>query len=279
MGRIQLSQKSIWLLSTILSGLSLGIIGGLILLAAPHSQQKSAGNPDEIPDLVKIKNPELKPIWGYTGPNGPEFWPNLEESFGACALKSGQSPVDLSGNATRSEDLELKIVKSEFTMALRNAGPFFEGRILNQAEVSYKDHSYFLTHLEIHTPSEHSFNQQHLSEEIQFYFASDRQDELAIALPVKEGEENSAFAAFTLNLPENFSEETPQQEFNLAQLLDLKSQSFYKYVGSATSPPCRPRIPWIILAEPSEFSHGQVEALFKLMGKNNRPVQWTHEAP
>ncbi len=277
MRRIQLSPLAVWLVSIVCSGLTLGVLLGLIMLAPPRHSPEDKADLNGGEEVASQESSEQKPGWSYTGSNGPEFWTSVDEGFGACAASEGQSPVDLKGEAQAPQDLELEIIKPKFTMVLRHAGPYFKGRIESQAEIAYKKKAYFLTSMAFHTPSEHSLGGQNLGAEIQFFFESDVGDELVVALFVKEGEASPDFGPLTAHLPKEFAAESNEQLFDLEGLFRLKEQTFYLYKGSATTPPCRPNVHWLVLTKPIEWDRAELNAFYEIMGKNNRPTQGVHE--
>ncbi len=50
-------------------------------------------------------------------------------------------------------------------------------------------------------------------------------------------------------------------------------KSYYRYMGSATTPPCSEGINWYVLKTPITFSKAQIGVLTRTVGKSNRPIQ------
>ena len=68
-------------------------------------------------------------------------------------------------------------------------------------------------------------------------------------------------------------------DVDIDDLLPRGSQSYFRYEGSLTTPPCSEGVHWFVLAEPIELSKEQIDAFTALVDDNNRPTQSLHGRP
>lgn len=127
--------------------------------------------------------------------------------------------------------------------------------------------------------SEHSINGRRFPVEMQIYlYNSDDFDSLSAA--IKERRIIAAMAVFfELGQKDNpavdpiiqglkgvvhHEKETNLRSFILRDLLPSSVDSFYRYTGSLTTPPCIKVVEWIIFSRPVYLSHSQLEAFYSI---------------
>uniref|UniRef100_A0A8C6W0J1 protein-tyrosine-phosphatase n=1 Tax=Nothobranchius furzeri TaxID=105023 RepID=A0A8C6W0J1_NOTFU len=100
--------------------------------------------------------------------------------------------------------------------------------------------------------SEHSINGRRFPVEMQIYlYNSDDFDSLSVA--IKERRIIAAMAVFF-----------EVKSFVLRDLLPSSVDSYYRYTGSLTTPPCSKVVEWIIFSRPVYLSHSQLDAFYSI---------------
>uniref|UniRef100_A0A3Q1JVG1 Receptor-type tyrosine-protein phosphatase gamma n=1 Tax=Anabas testudineus TaxID=64144 RepID=A0A3Q1JVG1_ANATE len=222
--------------------------------------------------------------------HGPRGW---AASFPDCASKN-QSPVDIVDEQALVSDEYQELVLDKFSTessnhtTMKNTG--------KTVAVLLKD-DYFVRgaglpgrfkaeKMEFHwgqsngsAGSEHSINGRRFPVEMQIYlYNSDDFDSLSAA--IKERRIIAAMAVFfQLGQKDNpavdpiiqglkgvvhHEKETNLRSFILRDLLPSSVDSYYRYTGSLTTPPCSKVVEWIIFSRPVYLSHSQLEAFYSI---------------
>uniref|UniRef100_A0A667Z5P8 protein-tyrosine-phosphatase n=1 Tax=Myripristis murdjan TaxID=586833 RepID=A0A667Z5P8_9TELE len=215
--------------------------------------------------------------------HGPRGW---AASYPECA-ESNQSPVDIVDDDAQvsQEYQELTLdkfnIESSNHTTMKNTG--------KTVAVLLKD-DYFVRgaglpgrfkaeKMEFHwgqnnssAGSEHSINGRRFPVEMQIYlYNSDDFDSLSAA--IKERRIIAAMAVFFEvqydrasggPKPRMKEKETNLRSFILRDLLPSSLDSYYRYTGSLTTPPCSKVVEWIIFSRPVYLSHSQLEAFYSI---------------
>uniref|UniRef100_A0A667YW42 Receptor-type tyrosine-protein phosphatase gamma n=1 Tax=Myripristis murdjan TaxID=586833 RepID=A0A667YW42_9TELE len=222
--------------------------------------------------------------------HGPRGW---AASYPECA-ESNQSPVDIVDDDAQvsQEYQELTLdkfnIESSNHTTMKNTG--------KTVAVLLKD-DYFVRgaglpgrfkaeKMEFHwgqnnssAGSEHSINGRRFPVEMQIYlYNSDDFDSLSAA--IKERRIIAAMAVFFevqydrasavdpiiqgLKGVVHHEKETNLRSFILRDLLPSSLDSYYRYTGSLTTPPCSKVVEWIIFSRPVYLSHSQLEAFYSI---------------
>uniref|UniRef100_A0A8C4HQH4 Receptor-type tyrosine-protein phosphatase gamma n=1 Tax=Dicentrarchus labrax TaxID=13489 RepID=A0A8C4HQH4_DICLA len=230
------------------------------------------------------------PYWSYSGSHGPRGWAT---SYPECAAKN-QSPVDIADEQALVSEEYQELVLEKFNTessnqtTMKNTG--------KTVAVLLKD-DYFVSgaglpgrfkaeKMEFHwgqsnasAGSEHSINGRRFPVEMQIYlYNSDDFDSLNAAM--KERRIIAAMAVFfELGQKDNpavdaiiqglkgvvhHEKETNLRSFILRDLLPSSVDSYYRYTGSLTTPPCSKVVEWIIFSRPVYLSHSQLEAFYSI---------------
>uniref|UniRef100_A0A673AFG1 protein-tyrosine-phosphatase n=1 Tax=Sphaeramia orbicularis TaxID=375764 RepID=A0A673AFG1_9TELE len=203
------------------------------------------------------------------GSHGPRGWAAL---YPECAANN-QSPVDITDEqAVVSEEyqelvLEKFNAESSNQTTMKNTG--------KTVAVFLKD-DYFVRgaglpgrfkaeKMEFHwgqsdgsAGSEHSVNGRRFPVEMQIYlYNSDDFDSLSAAI-----KERRIIAAMTIffEVSYHLNMKTNLKSFILRDLLPSSVDSYYRYTGSLTTPPCSKVVEWIIFSRPVYVSQSQVPA-------------------
>uniref|UniRef100_A0A7N6BT57 protein-tyrosine-phosphatase n=1 Tax=Anabas testudineus TaxID=64144 RepID=A0A7N6BT57_ANATE len=252
----------------------------------PHAGDGHHGSTD----VMRERRAAGDPYWSYSGSHGPRGW---AASFPDCASKN-QSPVDIVDEQALVSDEYQELVLDKFSTessnhtTMKNTG--------KTVAVLLKD-DYFVRgaglpgrfkaeKMEFHwgqsngsAGSEHSINGRRFPVEMQIYlYNSDDFDSLSAA--IKERRIIAAMAVFfQLGQKDNpavdpiiqglkgvvhHEKETNLRSFILRDLLPSSVDSYYRYTGSLTTPPCSKVVEWIIFSRPVYLSHSQLEAFYSI---------------
>lgn len=214
--------------------------------------------------------------WGYEGEHGPDHWGMMSKDYAACSEGKQQSPINIT--ATESADLA-DIVFNYKTSELHvlNNGHTVQVNYDSGSSITIDGVQYNLIQFHFHTPSEHTINGKSFGNELHLVHKNDKGELAVVGVLIEEGKENPAFKAIWSNLPKKANEKKDVKvAIDAAQLLP-ETKSFYRYMGSLTTPPCSESVNWNVLKTPIQMSKKQIEAIQKIMHKNNRPVQPMHD--
>ncbi|XP_071351270.1 receptor-type tyrosine-protein phosphatase gamma isoform X2 [Trachinotus anak] len=230
------------------------------------------------------------PYWSYSGSHGPRGW---AASYPECAAKN-QSPVDIADEQALVSEEYQELVLDKFNTessnqtTMKNTG--------KTVAVLLKD-DYFVRgaglpgrfkaeKMEFHwgqsngsAGSEHSISGRRFPVEMQIYlYNSDDFDSLSAA--IRERRIIAAMAVFfEMGQKDNpavdpiiqglkgvvhHEKETNLRSFILRDLLPSSVDSYYRYTGSLTTPPCSKVVEWIIFSRPVYLSHSQLEAFYSI---------------
>ncbi|XP_074523072.1 receptor-type tyrosine-protein phosphatase gamma [Halichoeres trimaculatus] len=257
----------------------------------------SAGQPHHAADghhgsssIMRERRAAGDPYWSYSGSHGPRGW---AASYPECGAKN-QSPVNIADEQALVSEEYQELVLEKFNAessnqtTMKNTG--------KTVAVLLKD-DYFVRgaglpgrfkaeKMEFHwgqsngsAGSEHSVNARRFPVEMQIYlYNSDDFDSLSAA--IKERRIIAAMAVFfELGQKDNpavepiiqglkgvvhHEKETHLRSFILRDLLPSSVDSYYRYTGSLTTPPCSKVVEWIIFSRPVYLSHSQLEFFYHI---------------
>uniref|UniRef100_A0A3Q3RDY7 Receptor-type tyrosine-protein phosphatase gamma n=1 Tax=Monopterus albus TaxID=43700 RepID=A0A3Q3RDY7_MONAL len=240
--------------------------------------------------IMRARRAAGDPYWSYSGSHGPRGWAAL---FPECAAKN-QSPVDIADeHALVSEEYQELVLEKFNTESSNHTTMKNTGKTV---AVLLKD-DYFVRgaglpgrfkaeKMEFHwgqsngsAGSEHSINGRKFPVEMQIYlYNSDDFDSLSAA--IKERRIIAAMAVFFevgqkdnpavdpiiqgLKGVVHHEKETNLRSFILRDLLPSSVDSYYRYTGSLTTPPCSKVVEWIVFSRPVYLSHSQLEAFYSI---------------
>lgn len=222
-----------------------------------------------------ILNTLLNPVYSQ-----PLNYSN-ETSWGTtCLSKESQSPVNLptinNKTYTYSNDL-IRIVGNELSNV---SGLYFETLYdmkfwLNLTNYGYINimknnilYYYDVYHAQIHTPSEHFFNNKVEDMELQFVFKKNNNWLYIDGITIDPDADTQVLVIAFIFTANGSSENALIKSMNInstkpISLLDLSSlfssnQTFIYYSGSLTNPPCNQPADWIIFDKIQSISQSQL---------------------
>jgi len=212
--------------------------------------------------------------WSYSGNNGPANWHQLSPANSQCRSGKSQSPINIEG----TDPAIMHRLITDYGVAplslknkrIRVEMDYVPGNLL---KVGAK--VFVLKTLDFHTPAEHQIAGKTYPMSIQFKHRAADGSWAIIETLVKEGRENLAAQEMWDHLPLE-----PNQNVKRAKVLinarDLMptDKSYYRYMGSLTTPPCSEGVSWYILKRPIELSKSQIELIRGIVGGDTaRPLQ------
>ncbi|XP_054472265.1 receptor-type tyrosine-protein phosphatase gamma [Anoplopoma fimbria] len=230
------------------------------------------------------------PYWSYSGSHGPQSW---AASYPECAARN-QSPVDIADDQASVSEEYQELVLDKFNAessnqtTMKNTGKtvavllkddyFVRGAGL-PGRFKAEKMEFHWGHSNGSAGSEHSINGRRFPVEMQIYlYNSDDFDSLSAA--IKERRIIAAMTVFfELGQKDNpavepiiqglkgvvhHEKETNLRSFILRDMLPSSLDSYYRYTGSLTTPPCIKVVEWIIFSRPVYLSHSQLEAFYSI---------------
>lgn len=213
--------------------------------------------------------------WGYKAPKIlPAKWGDTPE-FSACKNGKYQSPIDIKmENVFQANTASpIKFNYKGDVLEVVNNGRGIQVNFKAGSSIKLDKSEYALTQLAIHTPSEHKVAGKSFPMEAQLiHKAKDGQQLIIAVLFNQSGVENPAIGEIQKVLPQKDGDKATLAKLDLSPLTK-GLESYMKFNGSLTTPPCTEGVVWIVNTLPLEASKAQVGAFSKVIGANNRPLQ------
>jgi carbonic anhydrase len=211
--------------------------------------------------------------WGYQGSTGAENWGDLDPAFKACKLGKYQSPIDIdTGKVPRAALKPIDFAYKSEPAEVVNNGHSVQVTLPGASSATINGVQYKLLQFHFHAPSEEKFDGKPYPMDVHFVLQDPKGGLAAVGVLVKEGAENAALKPVFDALPAKEGDKKKLAAYDPAALLPAE-HSYYKFVGSVTTPPCAENVQWQVLKTPVEASAAQIEAFKKLYPMNARPVQ------
>ena len=214
--------------------------------------------------------------WGYDGEVGPEYWGSLSPEYAACSEGKEQSPVEIPAAApVNPPGLEFNYQPSALTIA--NNGHSIQVDYEPGSTLEIGGVAYPLAQFHFHALSEHTLNGAHTAMELHLVHKDSAGRIAVVGVMLVEGAHNPAYEPVLAHMPAEAGQAATITGVivHAAGLLPAQ-QSYYRYNGSLTTPPCTEGVTWFVMAEPVALSAAQVAAFTRLYDHNYRPVQPLH---
>jgi len=228
--------------------------------------------------------------WGYLGDVGPAHWSSLNEKFYMCAEGKQQSPINVVANTKDKllPALDIQYMQSSKSVAHHthtghtqelNNGHTIEVEVEAGNMFNVDGESYELKQFHFHTPSENHVDGKSYPLEAHFVHASKDGKLAVIAVMFEEGTEHPTLKKIWSKFPMKVNKEL-DIKFNADDLNSMmpEDESYYRFKGSLTTPPCTEDVKWFVLKTPLSVSKAEIDAIYKELGHaNNRPIQATNK--
>jgi carbonic anhydrase len=217
-----------------------------------------------------------QPHWTYEGETGPEHWGELSEDFASCRVGKNQSPIDII--TERIIDAELPPLVFEYkgeTTEVINNGHTIQVNVTPGSTLKIKDNDYALQQFHMHSPSEHKVNGESFPLEVHFVHTNEAGELAVVGMLFREGAEHKELM--------HIGKMTPREAVNSAPMVveledvftetRIKVESYYRYSGSLTTPPCTEGVRWYAYPVIGTVSAKQIAEYQKLIGRDARGPQ------
>jgi carbonic anhydrase len=215
-------------------------------------------------------------VWSYEGNTAPAKWAEVDPHAKLCGVGEQQSPIDIHPSRlaqvdwmtpiqTRYRPSKLSLVNEHHNLKVK-----FEAG----SRLTLLGQEYVLSHVQVHTPSEHTISGRAAAMELQLvHTRADDSSQLAIvSVLAEEGAEHPFLARIWGQLPEKEGQAKTEVTASAQELLP-RGQRFFYYQGSITTPPCTEGVKWVVMREPVTVSKDQVSRFKTIFHANARPVQ------
>jgi carbonic anhydrase len=208
--------------------------------------------------------------WSYKGESGPSHWGET------CKTGHEQSPIDIRGAKKSGELPAIGFGYAAGAAEVVNNGHTIQVNLPEGGKVQLASGEYKLLQFHFHTPSEEKIKGQAYPLVAHLVHKNDAGELAVVAVLFREGKENAALGKVFAAMPKEEGAKAPLDGgFDAAALLP-KTQAYWAFKGSLTTPPCSEGVKWQVLQTPVEVSKAQLAAFRKLYPMNARPVQPLH---
>ncbi|SDH15833.1 carbonic anhydrase [Vibrio xiamenensis] len=206
--------------------------------------------------------------WNYSAEHGPAHWGEFSQT---CAAGKNQSPINISGEV-KADLQELNVNYAGKVTALVNNGHTLQAVVEGDNTVTIDGDTFTLQQFHFHTPSENLIEDKQFPLEAHFVNADADGNLTVVAVMFDNGVENEFLTSLTQTMPKVGETVTLPKPLEIKDFLP-QTDEYYRFNGSLTTPPCSEGVRWFVLKDVSKLAASQAEAMMKVMGHNNRPVQ------
>ncbi len=208
--------------------------------------------------------------WSYEGERGPAKWGEIDAASKTCSIGTEQSPIDI----TDSIGANLPRLRFRWTRpatTIENNGHTIQLNFSEGSTLQSGSNVYALLQLHFHHPSEHLIGGKSFPMEAHFVHRNREGNLAVVGVLMTGGGTNAAFSKIVATMPKEKGSAPAQASIDIRKLLPAR-QSYYRYSGSLTTPPCSEVVDWHLLTTPIAVADADIAAFAKLYPRNARPV-------
>ncbi|KAF1881238.1 hypothetical protein Lal_00023274 [Lupinus albus] len=209
---------------------------------------------------------------------GPENWGNINPKWRICGNGKLQSPIDLVDKRVQvSPQLDkLQRYYKPAPAVLKNTGHSIMLQLNGDAgHFIINGIQYNLVQYHWHTPSEHTLNGSMFDLELHAFHQSSKGQMAVIGVWYKIGAPDSLLSKLLKHIKSLKDKDINLGIINPKDIL-FEGTSYYRYVGSLTTPPCTEGVSWTVVKKVRTVSVEQLNALKEAVhpgfDKNARPT-------
>ncbi|KAJ8899555.1 hypothetical protein K2173_018529 [Erythroxylum novogranatense] len=225
--------------------------------------------------------------FSYSGSTGPDKWGSLSSDYKTCDSGKAQSPIDIKKDDVKESDkyeplnreyksAKATLINNHFGLSVRYDG--------DCGGMTVGGKNYTLKQFHWHYPSEHLIDGKQYDAELHVVHMAEDGSISVVAILFEYGDSDpfvSKLRKGVEKMEEEKCKEDEESHIDLGnmstKLLKKKSDKYYRYVGSLTTPPCAENVTWTVLAKVRKISEEQVKSLRAPLDEdcqnNSRPVQ------
>ncbi|TCS62494.1 carbonic anhydrase [Varunaivibrio sulfuroxidans] len=211
------------------------------------------------------------PHWGYEGADGPEAWGELSPAYAVCSKGMQQSPIDLAG-ALEAQTGNIPVNYGALPLKVINNGHTIQVNCDPGNSIMLDGAKFKLLQYHFHHPSEHALNGDRFEMEAHFVHADENGRLAVLGTFFRPGPENPALAKIWDVMPREAGGAKTGGMLSPLALLP-QNRTYYRYLGSLTTPPCSETVIWTVFASPLQMSQAQVKTFAEMFPMNARPLQ------
>lgn len=217
--------------------------------------------------------------WGYTGKQGPQFWGTLSPKYHLAKDGKQQSPIDIQTKDAIAESLPpLKFNYRKERISAINNGHSIQHNEQPGSFLHVGDQVYALEQFHVHVPSEHTIDGKHADMEIHLVHKSSSGKATVVAVMVHADSKDPVDVPIYKELPKQVGESVVADQATRNPMDFIpKEHSYFRYMGSFTTPPCPEGIHWIMMKTPISLTPAVLAEFKEVLGGNNRPVQMLND--
>ena len=211
---------------------------------------------------------------------GPENWGNIKPEWKICATGKLQSPIDIQ-NERVQKNSQIGKLQKEYKPApavLKNRGHDvmlqWSG---NAGELRINGTHYKLIQCHWHTPAEHTINGTKFDMELHAVHQTSKGETAVIGILYKIGSPDPLLSKLLEHIKLIGDKDIDVGIINPQDIVKFGSRTYYKYIGSFTTPPCTEGVVWTIAKKVRTISAEQLKALKEAVHsgyeENARPTQ------
>ncbi|WP_013324879.1 carbonic anhydrase [Gloeothece verrucosa] len=211
-------------------------------------------------------------IWNYSGDQRPARWGELSQCFVTCSNGKTQSPINLS-SAIPEEGSNLVFNYQDTPLTIINNGHTIEVEYASGSTVTIGNKEYELKQFHFHAPSEHTIKGTVKPMELHLVHKNQNKEIAVVGILIEQDEKHPIIEKIWPYISlEQGKKKIPNVTINAIDFIP-KEQSYYKYIGSLTTPPCTEGVNWFVFKQPIQLSAEQIKQFRQIYQLNARPVQ------
>lgn len=215
--------------------------------------------------------------WSYKGRTGANEWGNLHESYKLCESGKNQSPINI--ESAKALDVDLGKLAFNYSMLIpdemHHTGSTLRVDMGLGSSIKFDGKEFELKYFTFHSPGEHKVNGKQFPMEVQFVHQSREGINAVVSMLFIPGAAdrtlNSVFGA----MPKQAGGKAKLGNKSLKTIeMEQKTDNFYYYNGSLSTPPCTEGTHRFIMKTPMSIDDKQLQYFQYYMADDNaRPVQ------
>jgi carbonic anhydrase len=209
--------------------------------------------------------------FGYSGNLAPWYWASLNEKWHQCGLKSGQSPIDISGAKL---DDRLKTLKFHYTHGVTRVTlghQTIQGNVERGSYLEWDGERFDLNRVYFRTPSEHRVNGLPYEMEVQLEHSAVTGKTIMLSVLLTPGKTSELIENMAQHMPSMDEEIQEIERLNWQNLLPAQ-KTYWSYTGSMTTPPCTGNVLWVLMTNTVTTSKASIDKFVLKQKSNVRPV-------
>jgi carbonic anhydrase len=210
--------------------------------------------------------------WSYDGSTGPSAWGTLKPEYALCAQGQRQSPIDLQGGLP----VDLEPVRFEYRASrfgVVDTGRTLQVNVAGGNVIELAGRKFELKRVQFHHPAEHRIDGRRFAMSAHLVHEDAEGRQAIVAVLLDPGPAQPLLQTLWSHIPlEKHQERQARVAADFATLLPPDGR-YYTYMGSATTPPCREGVQWVVMRTPMTLAPEQLELFARIYPMNARPVQ------